>query len=60
MIHKLKAANRRGCTTCAMALLMEPLRSKLKDQTMTEWKGERKKAVQRKRAIPQMPEGYYW
>ena len=26
---------------------------------MTEWKGERKKAVQRKRAIPQMSEGYY-
>lgn len=23
------------------------------------WKDERKKAVQRKRAIPQMPEGYY-
>jgi len=27
--------------------------------TESEWKDERKKAVQRKRAIPQMPEGYY-
>jgi hypothetical protein len=26
---------------------------------MTEWKGERKKTVQRKRAIPHMPEGRY-
>jgi hypothetical protein len=26
---------------------------------MTEWKDERKKAVQRKRTIPQMPEGPY-